>query len=72
MTHPQNCTMSTDTPTTRKHELEEVIARLMTGKRDPEAARKACERMDRMREEFQKRVRIVDIAVPAIRELRDS
>ena len=42
--------MSTETPTTGNHELEEVIAQLVRGERDPEAARKSRERMDRMRE----------------------
>jgi hypothetical protein len=42
----------------------------MSGVRDPEEMRKACERMDRMREEVRKREGILDIAVPAIRELR--
>ena len=53
-------------------ELDEILAKLVKGEpRDPEAVRLACERMDRMREEIQKRVGLVDIAIPAIRELRD-
>lgn len=63
--------MSIDSKTTDRQELEDVIAKLMRGERDPEAARRACERMDRMREEIYKRVGIVDVAVPFIRELRD-
>jgi hypothetical protein len=51
-------------------QLAEAIANL--GKpRDPEAMRKAAERMDRMREETFKRVGLLDVAVPFIRELRD-
>lgn len=63
--------MSTDTPTTGKHELEEVIAQLMRGERDPEAAKKSRERMDRMREATRQRVGIVNVAVDFIRDLRD-
>lgn len=63
--------MSIDTKTTDRQELDEVIAKLMRGERDPEAARRACERMDRMREEIYKRVGTVEVAVDFIRELRD-
>jgi hypothetical protein len=63
--------MSTDTPTTGKHELDEAIARLMTGKRDREAGRKAREDMDKMREETRQRVGTVDLAVELIRDARD-
>ena len=39
---------------------------------DPEVMRRACERMDRLREEIRRRHGILDIGVPAIRELRDA
>lgn len=52
-------------------ELDEAIRRAMSGERDPEVMRKACERMDRMREEIRRRHGILDIGVPAIRELRE-
>ena len=42
------------------------------GVRDPEAARKSRERMDRMRETNRKRFGVQDIAVDLIREARDS
>jgi hypothetical protein len=71
-TSSDNGTMSTETLRTGNPELNEAIARLMNGKRDPEAARKACERMDRMREETRQRVGTVDFAVSSIRELRDQ
>ena len=51
-------------------ELQEALRQAMSGVRDPEEMRKACERMDRMREEIRKREGILDIGVPAIRELR--
>lgn len=53
-------------------ELEEVVARILSGKRDPEAMRRAAERMDRMREEMRQRVGDVDLAVQLIREGRDE
>jgi hypothetical protein len=66
--------MSTDTvPTAEaKRGLAEVIHQLTAGKRDPDTVRKSCERMDRMREEIQKRVGTVEVAVEFIRELRDQ
>jgi hypothetical protein len=64
--------MSTETPTAGRQQLDEAIARLMTGKRDPEAAKRSRERMDRMREEIRKKHGTLDIAVPYIRELRDQ
>ena len=65
--------MSIDTIHTdeAKRELEETIAKLMRGERDPVAAKAARERMDRTREEIRQRIGIVDVAVPFIRELRD-
>lgn len=63
--------MSTDIPTTGKHELEELISKLVRGERDPEAAKKSRERMDRMREETRKRVGTVEVAVDFVREHRD-
>lgn len=54
-----------------KQELADVIANLGKVPRDPEAMRKAAERMDRMREKTFKRVGLLDVAVPFIRELRD-
>ena len=67
--------MSTKVATTEtdeaKQELAEVIANLGKGPRDPAAMRKAAERMDRMREATFKRVGLLDVAVPFIRELRD-
>ncbi|MBY0522198.1 MAG: hypothetical protein K2R98_02300 [Gemmataceae bacterium] len=53
-------------------ELQHAADQAAKGVRDPEAMRKACERMDRMREEIQKKHGILDIGVPAIRELRDE
>ena len=51
-------------------EIEEAVRRVMSGVRDPEAMRRACERMDRIREEIRQKHGVLDIGVPAIRELR--
>lgn len=53
-------------------ELEEAARLALSGVRDPEAMRGACARMDRMREEVRKKHGILDIGVPAIRDLRDE
>ncbi|MBI2809095.1 MAG: hypothetical protein HYX68_29280 [Planctomycetes bacterium] len=42
------------------------------GTRNLREARAACEEMDRIREEIRKKHGVLDIGVPAIRELRDS
>ncbi len=64
--------MTTETIPSIDQELDDILAKLVKGeRRDPEVVRLACERMDRMREEIQRRIGIVDIAIPAIRELRD-
>jgi hypothetical protein len=51
-------------------EFEEAVRRAMSGQRDPEAMRKACEHMDRMREEIRQQFGTRDIGVDLIRELR--
>jgi hypothetical protein len=64
--------MSTDTPTTGKHELEEALERTAAGKRDPEKMRKALGELARSREETRKKIGTVDIAVELIRDARDQ
>jgi hypothetical protein len=51
-------------------EFQEAVRQAMSAKRDPEAMRRAAERMDRMREETYRRHGLLDIGVPAIRALR--
>lgn len=58
--------MSTDSASALK-ELEETLARAP----DRETIRKACEEMDRLREETRKRVGVVDVAVELVRDARD-
>ena len=53
-------------------ELQAAAERAAKGVRDPEIMAKACERMDRLREEIRQQHGILDIGVPAIRELRDG
>jgi hypothetical protein len=51
-------------------ELARTLERVSLGVRNPEAAKKACERMDRAREELRKK--FGEFAVPFIREFRDE
>lgn len=51
-------------------EMEEAVKYAMSGVRDPEVMRKACEHMDQVREEIRRKHGVLDIGVPAIRELR--
>jgi hypothetical protein len=53
-------------------EMQERAERAVKGIRDPEDARRACERMDRMREELRQRLGETDIAVELIREARNQ
>jgi hypothetical protein len=51
-------------------EFQRAVRQAMSPQRDPEAMRRAAERMDRMREETYRQHGVLDIGVPAIRELR--
>ena len=53
-------------------ELRAATGRAARGVRDPEVMRRACERMDRMREEVRQRAGDLDIPVDLIREGRDA
>ncbi|HTU91179.1 MAG TPA: hypothetical protein VMF69_13960 [Gemmataceae bacterium] len=53
-------------------ELQAAADRAAKGIRDPEIMAKACERMDQLREEIRRQHGILDIGVPANRELRDG
>ena len=53
-------------------ELQEAADVASRGIRDPEVMRKACEEMDRIREEIRREHGILDIGLPAIRGLRDG
>lgn len=58
--------MSIDS-TSALNDLEEALSR----EPDPEAMRKACEEMDRLREETRHKVRLVEVAVEFVRDARD-
>lgn len=65
--------MSTDTiPAEIMADLQRAADMAAKGIRDPEAMRQACANMDRIREEIFAKHGILDIGLPAIRELRDS
>lgn len=65
----KNKVMSIDiTSAQRLKALEESLSR----EPDREAMRRACEEMDRMREETRQRVGIVDVAVELVRDARDQ
>lgn len=72
-----NNTMATSSPNSLippqvMVELQAAADRAAKGIRDPEIMAKACARMDQLREEILSKHGILDIGVPAIRELRDS
>jgi len=52
--------------------LQAAARRAASGAHDAEEIRKACENMDRIREQVYREQGILDIGIPAIRELRDS
>jgi hypothetical protein len=53
-------------------ELRQAAERAAQGIRNPEEMARACEEMDRVREEIRRKHGILEIGVRAIRELRDS
>lgn len=63
---------STFIPPALMAELQRAAEDAAKGIRDPEKMRQAAERMDRMREETYRKHGLLDIGVPAIRELRDA
>jgi hypothetical protein len=52
--------------------MREAAENAMKGLKDPERTKRARASMDRIREEIRKEHGILDIGVPAIRELRDQ
>jgi len=51
--------------------MQALAEKAAAGVRDAEEMRRACERMDARREQIFRRQGVLDIGVPAIRELRD-
>jgi hypothetical protein len=62
----------TEIPPELMAELEDAIRCAASGVRDPEVMRKAAESMDRLREDVRRKHGVLDIGVPALRELRDA
>ena len=69
--HSMNTIEQSQIPAELMAELQKAADNAAKGIRDPEEAKKACEEMDRIREQIRARHGILDIGVPAIRELRD-
>jgi hypothetical protein len=63
---------ATGIPDAVKAELQEALNNLGGGIRDPEKARQACERMDRLREENRRLFGEQNVAVELIRQTRDQ
>ncbi len=63
---------STGIPPELLAEMQKAIERAMRGERDREDMLRACESMDRISEEIYRKHGLLDIGVPAIRELRDG
>jgi hypothetical protein len=53
-------------------ELRAAAERAAQGIQDPEAAARARKRMDETRERLKKRLGVVNLVVPLLRELRDQ
>lgn len=60
----------TSVSTELREEFDEAVRRAMSGQRDPDVMRQACEHMDAMREEIKRKHGLQDIGVGLIRELR--
>jgi hypothetical protein len=59
-------------PPELRDELQQTLADIAKGIRDPEKMKAAAERMDRMRERNRQIVGEGDVGVEIIREMRDS
>jgi hypothetical protein len=53
-------------------ELRDAIERTADGVYDPEARKKALQQMKETREILRKRMGVVDLVVPILREIRDE
>lgn len=65
-------TETTGIPEDLKAKLRGALDRLARGIRDKNAAKEACERMDRMREANREQFGEQNVAVGLIRQIRDS
>ena len=53
-------------------ELQDAADKLARGERDPETAKQAAQRMDRMREENRRLFGVQNIGIDLIRQMRES
>jgi hypothetical protein len=53
-------------------QMQEAAENALKGIKDPLRVKRARQSMDRIREEIRKQYGVLDIGVPAIRELRDQ
>ena len=65
-------TNSTDLPPDLQEDTKAILDHLAGKPLDPAVARRIRERGDRIREQVRREHGILDIGVPAIRELRDE
>lgn len=72
MTQIMTATESHEIPPDVKAAMEEAVRYALTGKADPATLRRIREEADRVREEVLRKHGVLNIGVPAIRELRDS
>jgi hypothetical protein len=63
---------ATDIPPELRIELQQTLADIAKGIRDPEKMKAAAERMDRMRERNRELTGPMDVGVEIIREMRDG
>jgi len=59
-------------PAELKADMEYAVQLAMSGKKDPEFEKRVHADADRIRQEIRKKHGLLDIGVPAIRELRDD
>ncbi len=52
--------------------LDEALRNAMTGNRDPETMRQACDEQDRLREELRQKVSELNVAVELVHKVRDD
>jgi hypothetical protein len=63
---------STGMPPELAAALDEALRIAMTGNRDAEIMRKACDEQDRLREELRQKVGELNLAAELVREVRDD
>lgn len=67
-----NATQTWPVPAELVAAMQEAAAKAAAGVRDAEAMRQAIVSMDRISDEVRRKHGVLDIGVPAIRELRDE